>query len=50
MLQGIQCYNGTESVGLAANSAVVSASAGIFIIDMLAVQLTDFTNENTIDL
>ena len=43
----IGCYNsftdanGTESVGRAANSAVVAASLAIFIIDMIAVQLTD---------
>ena len=43
----IGCYkvftaaNGTESVGKAANSAVVTASLTIFIIDMLAVQITD---------
>lgn len=40
--QGFNAENGTESVGKAANSAVVIASLGIFIIDMLAVQLTDF--------
>jgi phospholipid/cholesterol/gamma-HCH transport system permease protein len=39
--KGYNASNGTESVGLAANSAVVSASLSIFIIDMLAVQLTD---------
>ena len=39
--KGYNANNGTESVGLAANSAVVSASLSIFIIDMLAVQLTD---------
>ena len=43
----IGCYKGytasygTESVGKAANAAVVSASITIFIIDMLAVQITD---------
>jgi phospholipid/cholesterol/gamma-HCH transport system permease protein len=43
----IGCYKGytasmgTESVGKAANSAVVAASLTIFIIDMVAVQLTD---------
>jgi phospholipid/cholesterol/gamma-HCH transport system permease protein len=43
----IGCYkgfcagDGTESVGKAANSAVVTASLTIFIIDMVAVQLTD---------
>ena len=38
---GYTASNGTESVGKAANTAVVSASLTIFIIDMLAVQLTD---------
>jgi phospholipid/cholesterol/gamma-HCH transport system permease protein len=38
---GYTAANGTESVGKAANSAVVYASLAIFIIDMLAVQLTD---------
>ena len=38
---GYTAANGTESVGKAANTAVVSASLTIFIIDMLAVQLTD---------
>ena len=43
----IGCYKGytasygTESVGKAANAAVVSASITIFVIDMLAVQITD---------
>ena len=42
----ISCYygynssNGTEGVGKAANSAVVFASLSVFIIDMVAVQLT----------
>lgn len=40
--KGYTAANGTESVGKAANSAVVVASLTIFIIDMLAVQLTDF--------
>jgi phospholipid/cholesterol/gamma-HCH transport system permease protein len=39
--KGYTAANGTESVGKAANSAVVVASLTIFIIDMLAVQLTD---------
>ena len=39
--KGFTAANGTESVGKAANSAVVTASLTIFIIDMLAVQLTD---------
>jgi len=39
--KGFTAADGTESVGKAANSAVVVASLTIFIIDMLAVQLTD---------
>jgi phospholipid/cholesterol/gamma-HCH transport system permease protein len=39
--KGYTAANGTESVGKAANSAVVTASLTIFIIDMVAVQLTD---------
>ena len=39
--KGFTAANGTESVGRAANAAVVSASITIFIIDMIAVQLTD---------
>jgi phospholipid/cholesterol/gamma-HCH transport system permease protein len=39
--KGFSATSGTESVGKAANSAVVSASLTIFIIDMIAVQLTD---------
>jgi len=39
--KGFTAANGTESVGKAANSAVVTASLTIFIIDMVAVQLTD---------
>jgi len=39
--KGFNASKGTASVGLAANSAVVTASLAIFIIDMLAVQITD---------
>ena len=39
--KGFNAKNGTESVGLASNSAVVTASLSIFIIDMIAVQITD---------
>jgi phospholipid/cholesterol/gamma-HCH transport system permease protein len=39
--KGFTAANGTESVGKAANSAVVVASLTIFVIDMLAVQITD---------
>ena len=39
--KGFTAANGTESVGKAANSAVVAASLTVFIIDMVAVQITD---------
>lgn len=39
--KGFNASNGTASVGIAANEAVVMASLSVFIIDMLAVQLTD---------
>jgi phospholipid/cholesterol/gamma-HCH transport system permease protein len=39
--KGFTAANGTASVGKASNSAVVAASLTIFIIDMLAVQITD---------
>lgn len=39
--KGFNASNGTASVGIASNEAVVMASLSIFIIDMLAVQLTD---------
>jgi phospholipid/cholesterol/gamma-HCH transport system permease protein len=39
--KGYNTANGTESVGKSANSAVVVASLAIFIVDMLAVQITD---------
>lgn len=39
--KGFNASSGTASVGVAANSAVVTASLSIFIIDMLAVQITD---------
>ncbi len=38
--KGYTTQHGTESVGLSANSAVVTASLVIFIIDLLAVQVT----------
>jgi phospholipid/cholesterol/gamma-HCH transport system permease protein len=40
--KGYNCNEGTEGVGKAANSAVVMASLAIFIIDMVAVQITSF--------
>jgi phospholipid/cholesterol/gamma-HCH transport system permease protein len=39
--KGYNSSKGTEGVGIAANSAVVTASLAIFIIDMIAVQVTD---------
>lgn len=39
--KGFNAKNGTASVGIAANEAVVAASLSIFIIDMIAVQVTD---------
>jgi phospholipid/cholesterol/gamma-HCH transport system permease protein len=38
--KGYYSNNGTEGVGKAANSAVVFASLMVFIIDMVAVQIT----------
>ncbi|MFV0392000.1 MAG: MlaE family ABC transporter permease [Paludibacteraceae bacterium] len=38
---GYRAGRGTESVGLAANSAVVNASLAIFIIDLIAVLITN---------
>lgn len=39
--KGYNAKGGTESVGRAANSAVVSASLAVFVLDMIAVQVTD---------
>lgn len=39
--KGFRARRGTESVGIAANSAVVAASLAVFIIDLLAAQITD---------
>ena len=38
--KGFNASRGTESVGIAANSAVVAACVSIIIIDALAVQIT----------
>jgi phospholipid/cholesterol/gamma-HCH transport system permease protein len=38
--KGVNSSKGTESVGIAANSAVVTASLWIFVIDAIAVQIT----------
>jgi phospholipid/cholesterol/gamma-HCH transport system permease protein len=37
---GYQATQGTEGVGIASNSAVVQGSLSVFIIDMIAVQIT----------
>lgn len=39
--KGYNAGRGTESVGIAANSAVVMASLLVLIVDMIAVQITD---------
>jgi phospholipid/cholesterol/gamma-HCH transport system permease protein len=39
--KGYNTSRGTEGVGRSANSAVVIASLLVFIIDLIAVQLTD---------
>jgi phospholipid/cholesterol/gamma-HCH transport system permease protein len=39
--KGYNASRGTESVGIAANSAVVASSLAVFIIDMIAAQITD---------
>ncbi len=42
--KGYNSVKGTEGVGAAANSAVVIGSLAVFIIDMIAVQLTSLFN------
>lgn len=39
--QGYNAKNGTESVGVAANTAVVTASLLVIFVDLIAVQITD---------
>jgi len=39
--KGYTAGRGTESVGIAANSAVVMGSLIVIIIDLIAVQITD---------
>lgn len=39
--KGYNARRGTESVGVAANSAVVAGSLAVFVIDMVAAQITD---------
>lgn len=40
--QGFNAGRGTESVGVAANTSVVVSSLLVFIVDVIAVQITDF--------
>ncbi len=40
--KGLHAARGTEGVGQAANAAVVTASLAVFILDMIAVQMTSF--------
>jgi phospholipid/cholesterol/gamma-HCH transport system permease protein len=44
--KGFNSNKGTEGVGQSANSAVVVSSLLVFIIDLLAVQITDILNLN----
>lgn len=44
--KGFTTQKGTEGVGLSANSAVVVASLMVFIIDLIAVQVTDILGFN----
>ncbi len=39
--KGYNAQNGTESVGIAANSAVVTSSLLVIFVDLIAVQITD---------
>ncbi|HMR14880.1 MAG TPA: ABC transporter permease, partial [Mariniflexile sp.] len=39
--KGYHAGRGTESVGVAANSAVVTSSLLLIIVDLIAVQITD---------
>jgi len=44
--KGYYSRNGTEGVGLSANSAVVVSSLLVFVIDLVAVQITDILGLN----
>jgi phospholipid/cholesterol/gamma-HCH transport system permease protein len=44
--KGVNTKRGTEGVGRSANSAVVISSLIVFIIDLIAVQITDVLNLN----
>ena len=39
--KGFHAGRGTESVGIAANTAVVTASFLVILLDLIAVQITD---------
>jgi phospholipid/cholesterol/gamma-HCH transport system permease protein len=39
--KGYNARKGTESVGIAANSAVVASLLAVFVIDLIAAQVTD---------
>jgi phospholipid/cholesterol/gamma-HCH transport system permease protein len=39
--KGYSAGRGTESVGIAANTAVVTASFFVILVDLIAVQVTD---------
>jgi phospholipid/cholesterol/gamma-HCH transport system permease protein len=43
--KGFHAGRGTESVGKSANAAVVAASLMIFVVDVVAVQITDLINQ-----
>ncbi|HNG13130.1 MAG TPA: ABC transporter permease, partial [Saprospiraceae bacterium] len=42
--KGFNSTKGTEGVGKSANSAVVLSALAVFIIDLIAVQVTDLFN------
>jgi phospholipid/cholesterol/gamma-HCH transport system permease protein len=44
--KGFHAGRGTESVGIAANSAVVMASLLVIVVDLIAVQITDLINKS----
>ena len=46
VIKDIRVVKGTEGVGRSANSAVVISSVMIFVIDLLAVQVTDVLGFN----
>jgi phospholipid/cholesterol/gamma-HCH transport system permease protein len=44
--KGYNSSKGTEGVGRSANSAVVVASLMVFVLDLIAVQITDLLGYN----